>query len=206
MASRPDALALHRYQLLSFDQTPPAPVLDIDGALNRRPRRPWYAAKTPPGYAIALKDGSSRKSRRGLPYVDWRDVVGVASPTSGNGEILSLGRIFTTAPDYSARVRRAGETLIADVTARAAGRPVFVASDNRDAFDHPAQVRQRVPGAFTFARDIPDSFVLEYLSSQAQSLAWFRSLAADMWRSPAARSEVVCWSLMAKAASLRRRR
>jgi hypothetical protein len=186
LASRPDALVLHRYQLLSFDQAPPAPVLDIDGALNRR-LAPWYAAKTPPGYAIALKGWLKSAVEARLAVRDWHDVVGVHH-RHGNGEILASREDFTTAPDYPARVQRAGETLIADVAARAAGRPVFVASDNREFV---AQVLARVPGAFTLARDIPDIPILEYLRGRPE--LGLSEAAADMW-ALAACGEVVCVS------------
>jgi Flp pilus assembly protein TadD len=186
LASRPDALALHRYQLLSFDQAPPAPVLDIDGVLNRR-LAPWYAAKAPPGYAIALKGWLKSAVEARLAVHDWHDVVGVHH-RHGNGEMLASREDFITAPDYPARARRAEETLIADVAARAAGRPVFVASDNREFV---AQVLARVPGAFTLARDIPDIPILEYLSGRPE--LGLSEAAADMWALAACR-EVVCVS------------
>lgn len=183
-ASRPESLALHRYRPLSYDEPPPADIVEIDGVLNRR-LAPWYAAKVPQGYTIALKGWLKAAVEAALASHDWNDVVGVHH-RHGNGEILESREDFTTTPDYAARARQAGETLIVDVIARAGGRPVFVASDSREFV---AEVLARVPSAFTLAHGIPAVPIMEYLrAAPERGLA---EAATDMWAFAACR-EVVC--------------
>jgi tetratricopeptide (TPR) repeat protein len=184
LANRPDALALHRYQPLAFDQAPPAPVLEIDGVLNRR-LAPWYGANVPDGYGIALKGWLKSAVEVRLAGHDWQGVIGVHH-RHGNGEILESREDFTTAPDYAARAGQAGETLIADAAARAGGRPVFVAGDTSEFV---AQALARVPGAFTLSRDIPNVPIMEYLRDKPE--LGLVEAATDMW-ALAACSEVVC--------------
>jgi tetratricopeptide (TPR) repeat protein len=184
LAARPECRNWHRYRPLAFEQTPPAPILEIDGVLNRR-LAPWYAAKVPPGYRIELKGWLKSEVEARIGGRDWRDVVGVHH-RHGNGEILESREDFTTAPDYAARAAAAGDALIADGAARAAGRPILVAGDTRDFV---ARALARLPGAFALPQHVPDVPIMEYLRAQpAQGLA---EAAADMW-ALASCTEVVC--------------
>jgi tetratricopeptide (TPR) repeat protein len=195
LAAHPDRLELDRYQPLAFDDAPPVPVIDLHGGLNRR-LAPWYAVRAPEGYSIALKDRLKAEVEGALAWHDWIGVVGLHY-RHGNGEILENREDFTTAPDYAARARRVAEGLIEEAGRLAGGRPVFVASDNR-AFV--ATALERIPSAFTIARDIPDRPIMEFLHDQPSR--GLTEAAIDMWALSSCADVVCVTSGFSEAAAL----